>query len=98
MIGPSQNDLVSRVFLTKPHVGLAIYEKDKNLLEIDGWMTLKRLSDRSEFTERLVKQAKLHLLNYSTMYKFDMKFERITMMPNDSKRRMATQTGWIQTN
>ena len=51
-------------------VNLSIYSKENNLLELDGWNTLKRLADRSKLTERLVKQAKLHSLNYSPRYKY----------------------------
>ena len=47
----------------------AIYAKT-NLSELNGWKTLKRLTDRSKLTERLVKQAKLHSLKYSTTYKY----------------------------
>ena len=50
-------------------VDLAIYAKENNILELDGWNTLKRLADRSKLTEQLVKQAKLHSLKYSPRYK-----------------------------
>ena len=36
-------------------VDLVIYAKENNLLEIDGWDTLKQLANRSKLTERLVK-------------------------------------------
>ena len=42
-------------------VDLAIYAKENNLLEFDGWDTLNRLANRSKLTERLVKQAKLRI-------------------------------------
>ena len=51
-------------------VDLAIYAKENNLLELDGWDILKRLANRSKLTERLVKQAKLHSLKYSPKYKY----------------------------
>ena len=51
-------------------VDLAVYAKENNLLELDGWKTLKRLADRSKLTARLVKQAKLHSLKYSPKYKY----------------------------
>ena len=51
-------------------VDLAIYAKENNQLELDGWKTLKRLVDRSKLTERLFKQAKLHSLKYSPKYKY----------------------------
>ena len=51
-------------------VDLSIYTKENNLLELDGWDRFKRLADRSKLTERLVKQAKLHSLKYSTRYKY----------------------------
>ena len=50
-------------------VDLAIYAKENNLLKLDEWNTLKRLADISKLTERLVKQAKLHSLNYLQRYK-----------------------------
>ena len=43
-------------------VDLAIYAKENNLLELEGWIKLKRLANRSQLTERLVKQAKLNSL------------------------------------
>ena len=46
-------------------VDLAIYAKENNLLELDGWNALNRLASRSKLTEQLVKQAKLHSLKYS---------------------------------
>ena len=49
---------------------LVIYSKENDLLEIYGWKTLKRLVDRSKLTDRLVKQAKLHSLNYPPTYKY----------------------------
>ena len=36
-------------------VDLAIYKKENNLLELNGWKILKRLVDRSKLTEQLVK-------------------------------------------
>ena len=51
-------------------VNLAIYAKENNLLELDGWNTLEKLADRSKLTEQLVKQAKLHSLKYSPRYKY----------------------------
>ena len=51
-------------------VDLAIYAKENNLLELDGWNTLKQLVDRSKLTERFVKQAKLHSLKYTPRYKY----------------------------
>ena len=51
-------------------VNLAIYAKQNNLLELDGWDTLKKLTDILKLTERLVKQAKLHLLKYSPRYRY----------------------------
>ena len=40
-------------------VDLAIYAKENDLLEEEGWKKLKRSANRSKLTERLVKQAKL---------------------------------------
>ena len=57
-------------------VDLAIYAKENNLLELDGWDTLNQLASRSKLTERLVKQAKLHLLKYSPKYKYGFKIPR----------------------
>ena len=51
-------------------VNLVIYTKENNILELDGCKTLKRLADRSKLTKRLVKQAKLCSLKYSTTYKY----------------------------
>ena len=51
-------------------VDLPIYAKENNLLELDGWKTLKRLADRSKLTKKSVKQAKLHSLKYSMTYKY----------------------------
>ena len=58
-------------------VDLTIYAKENNLLELDGWNTLKRLADRSKLTERLVKQAKLHSLKYSSQYKYGFEIPKI---------------------
>ena len=46
-------------------VDLAIYAKEKNLLEQEGWKKLNCLANRSKLTERLVKQAKLQLFQIS---------------------------------
>ena len=51
-------------------VDLAMYLKENNLLELEGWNKLKRIADTSKLTERLVKQAKLHSLKYSLKYKY----------------------------
>ena len=51
-------------------VDLAMYAKENDLLELEGWNKLKRLASRSKLTERLVKQAKLHSLKYSPKYKY----------------------------
>ena len=51
-------------------VDLAFYAKENNLLILDGWNPLNRVASRSKLTERLVKQAKLHLLKYSPKYKY----------------------------
>ena len=51
-------------------VNLAIYTKENNLLEINGWDTLKQLADISKLTEELVKQATLHSLKYSPRYTY----------------------------
>ena len=37
---------------------------------------MKRLVDRSTLTERLIKQAKLHLLKYSPRYKYDFEIPK----------------------
>ena len=39
---------------------LAIYAKENNILELDGWDALKRLVDQSKLIEWLVKQVNLH--------------------------------------
>ena len=57
-------------------VDLAIYAKENNLLELDGWNTLNRLTNRSKLTERLVKQSKLHSLKYSPKYKYGFEVPR----------------------
>ena len=57
-------------------VDLAIYAKENNLLELDGWDTLKQLANRLKLTERLVKQAKLHSLKYSPKYKYGFEFQK----------------------
>ena len=36
-------------------VDLAIYVKENNLLELDGWKTLKQLADRAKLIAQLVK-------------------------------------------
>ena len=76
---------------------MAIYAKENNLLELDGWKTLKRLADRSKLTARLVKQAKLHSLKYSPKYKYG--FE----IPKNYKdaERLDRQNGndkWMKAN
>ena len=57
-------------------VDLAIYAKENNLLELDGWNALNRLSSRLKLTERLVKHVKLHLLKYSPKYKYGFEVPR----------------------
>ena len=51
-------------------VDLAIYAKENDLLEEEGWKKLKRLANQSTLTERLVKQAKLHSFRVSPQYKY----------------------------
>ena len=38
-------------------VDLAIYTKEKNLLEEEGWTKLKRLENNSKLTKRLASEA-----------------------------------------
>ena len=57
-------------------VDLVIYAKENNLLELDGWSALNQLASRPKLTERLVKQAKLHLLKYSLKYKYGFEVPR----------------------
>ena len=51
-------------------VDLIKYAKANNLLEEEGSKKLKRLSNRSRLTERLVKQAKLRSFRISSQYKY----------------------------
>ena len=79
-------------------VDLAIYAKENNLSEFDGWDTLKWVADRSKLTERLVKQAKLHSLKYAPQYKYGFKIPKIMRMLNNSIERIVTMIGWMQIN
>ena len=63
-------------------VDLAIYAKENNLLELDGWNTLNRLASRSKLTEWLVKQAKFYSMKYSLKYKYGFEVPKIRQMPN----------------
>lgn len=49
-------------------VDLAIYTKENDLLELEGW---KILANRSKLIELLVKQEKLHSLKFSPTYKYE---------------------------
>ena len=51
-------------------VDLAIYAKENNLLEEEGWKKLKRLANQSTLTKRLVKQANLRSFRVSPQYKY----------------------------
>ena len=78
-------------------VDLAIYAKENNLLELDGWETLKQLADRSKLTEWLVKQAKLHSLKYSPRYKYGFEIPKNS---KDAERldRKNDNHDWMDTN
>ena len=51
-------------------VNLAIYTKENDLLEEEGWKKIRWLANRSRLTERLVKQAKLRSFWISPQYKY----------------------------
>ena len=51
-------------------VDLAIYAKENDRLEEEGWNTLEQIANRSKLTERLVKQAKLRSFRISPRYEF----------------------------
>ena len=51
-------------------VDLAIYAKENDLLEEEGWKKLKRLANQFKLTERLVKQVKLKSFQISPQYKY----------------------------
>ena len=78
-------------------VDLAIYAKENNRLELDGWNALNRLASRSKLTERLVKQAKLHSLKYSPKYKYGLEVPRNYA----DAERLDTKNGndnWMKAN
>ena len=64
-------------------VDLAIYAKENDLLEEEGWKTLERLATRSKLTEQLVHQARLQSFRVSPKYKYG--FE-VPKSYNDAKR------------
>ena len=78
-------------------VDLAIYTKENNLLELDGWDTLKRLANRSKLTERLVKQAKLHSLKYSPRYKYGFEIPK-NYKDAEQLDRKNDNHDWMDTN
>ena len=79
-------------------VDLAIYVKENNLLELDGWDTLKRLADRSKLTEQLVKQAMLHSLKYSPQYKYGFEIPKNYKYAERLIRKNDNHDCWIQIN
>ena len=79
-------------------VDLAIYAKETNLLEEEGWKMLKRLANQSRLTDRLVKQAKLRSFRISSRYKYGLKYPKTLSMRRSWIRRMVIRNGWIRTS
>ena len=51
-------------------IDLAIYAKENDLLEEEGWKKLKHLANQLKLTKRLVKQVKLKSFQISPQYKY----------------------------
>ena len=51
-------------------VTCAIYAKDKNLLEQDGWKSLRKIAKKQRTLLRLAKQAKLQSFRHKPIYMF----------------------------
>jgi len=54
----------------------AIYAKDNNLLELDGWKRFKRLAKRAKKFLRCINQAKLRSYNTAPKYKYGFEVPR----------------------
>ena len=57
-------------------VVMAEYARDHNLLEIDGWRTLKPIARRAKLLTRLVKQAKLRSFRTAPKYMYGFQIPR----------------------
>jgi hypothetical protein len=51
-------------------VDLATYAKKHDLLEKEGWKRFRRIANRDQHLQRLVKQAKLRSFRVSPKYKY----------------------------
>ena len=78
-------------------VDLAIYAKENDLLEEEGWKRLKRLANRSTLTERLVKQAKLKSFRISPQYKYGFKVPR-NFKEAEKLDKKKDNTKWMDSN
>ena len=63
----------------------AVYAKDNNLLETDGWKTLRKYARRATKLARQVKQAKARQRKYGPVYKFGVQ------VPKDWKEARKLQ-------
>ena len=57
-------------------VDLAMYAKKHDLLEKEGWKRFKRIANRDQHLQRLVKQAKLRSFRVSPKYKYGFAIPR----------------------
>lgn len=51
-------------------VSVAIYGRENNLLDLDGWKRYRRLANRQQKLIRLANQAKLYAFRNRIVYKF----------------------------
>ena len=64
-------------------VSLAIYARDNNLLDLDGWKQFRRLANRQQRLIRLANQAKLYAFRNRIVYKFGVQ------VPQSHEQAMA---------
>jgi hypothetical protein len=58
------------------HVTCAIYARDNNLLELDGWKWFKGIARHEQKFKRMVNQAKLRSFRTATRYKYGYEIPR----------------------
>ena len=57
-------------------VDLAMYAKKHDLLDKEGWKRFRRIANRDQHLQRLVKQAKLRSFRVSPKYKYGFAIPR----------------------
>ena len=77
-------------------VNLAIFAKEKNLLEEECWKKLKQLANQLKLTERLVKQTKLTSFRIPPQYKYG--FEVPINFKHTGLDKKNSNTEWIDSN